>query len=91
MPVPLTFALIAFFIWIAENISTYLGAWQYPDQAHAWHIVSGGKITSWFLLVIISFIIMIDLSNHQSSTREIGLPEAYNPATVTEMTPCSYS
>lgn len=61
MPLILSFALIAFFIWIAENISTYLGAWQYPDQASAWHLVGLGKISSWSLLVILSIIIIADL------------------------------
>lgn len=54
MPLSLGFLLIAFFIWIAENISTLLGAWQYPDQVHSWHVVGLGKISSWFMLVIIS-------------------------------------
>jgi uncharacterized membrane protein YoaT (DUF817 family) len=57
------FLLIAFFIWIAENISTYLGAWQYPDQIHAWTVVSTNKITSWFLMVIISFILVAYLKH----------------------------
>src|SRR3989344_870167 len=34
MPLNIGFLLIAFFIWVAENISTYLGAWQYPNQVH---------------------------------------------------------
>lgn len=55
MPLNLAFLLIAFFIWIAENISTYLGAWKYPNQVHSWNVVSTSKITSWFLMVIISF------------------------------------
>lgn len=59
----LGYLLVAFFIWIAENISTYLGAWKYPDQIHAWNVVSTGKITSWFLLVIITFIIVADLKH----------------------------
>ncbi len=63
MPVNLSFLLIAFFIWIAENISTYLGAWQYPDQVHAWTVVSTNKITSWFLMVIISFILVAYLKH----------------------------
>ncbi len=54
----MSFVLIAFFIWIAENISTYWGAWKYPDQIHVWHAVSMQKISSWFLLVIISFILV---------------------------------
>jgi uncharacterized membrane protein YoaT (DUF817 family) len=58
LPLVLSFGLIAFFIWIAENISTYLGAWQYPDQVHVWHVVSTNKVTSWFLMVIISFILV---------------------------------
>ncbi|HYF12796.1 MAG TPA: DUF817 domain-containing protein [Candidatus Paceibacterota bacterium] len=65
MPLNLAFLLIAFFIWIAENISTYLGAWQYPNQVHVWNVVSTNKITSWFLLVIISFIIVAYLKHYK--------------------------
>lgn len=63
MPLNLGFLLIAFFIWVAENISTYLGAWQYPNQVHGWTAVSTQKITSWFLMVIISFIIVAYLKH----------------------------
>ncbi len=63
MSLALSFILIAFFIWIAENISTLLGAWQYPNQVHTWNIVSSAKITSWFLMVIISFIIVAYLKH----------------------------
>ncbi len=63
MPMNLAFLLIAFFIWIAENISTYLGAWQYPGQVHGWSVVSTSKITSWFLMVIISFILVAYLKH----------------------------
>lgn len=63
MPMNVAFLLIAFFIWIAENISTYWGAWQYPNQIHTWNIVSTSKITSWFLLVIISFILVAYLKH----------------------------
>ncbi len=63
MPMNLAFLLIAFFIWVAENISTYLGAWQYPNQVHGWDIVSTSKITSWFLMVIIGFILVAYLKH----------------------------
>ena len=63
MPLGLSFVLIAFFVWIAENIGTFYGAWQYPSQIHAWEIVSFHKITSWFLMVIISFIIVAYLKH----------------------------
>jgi uncharacterized membrane protein YoaT (DUF817 family) len=58
MPLALSFALIGFFIWVAENIATYFGAWAYPHQLHRWAIVGPNKISSWTLLVIISFIIV---------------------------------
>lgn len=67
MPLPLSFLLIAFFIWVAENMASFLGAWQYPDQAVIWHVVSLGKISSWFLLVIISFITVADLKQLKAS------------------------
>ncbi|MBL8157971.1 DUF817 domain-containing protein [bacterium] len=65
MPLSLGFCLTAFFIWIAENLSTLWGAWQYPDQVHVWNVVSTNKITSWFLMVIISFIIVAYLKHHK--------------------------
>jgi len=70
MPLGVAFALIAFFIWIAENIATYLGAWKYPAQAIAWHAVGSEKITSWFLLVIISFFIVEFLKMVRARTKQ---------------------
>jgi uncharacterized membrane protein YoaT (DUF817 family) len=61
MPLVISFLLIGFFIWIAENIATYFGAWQYPHQKRQWAIVGPTKISSWMLLVIISFIIVAAL------------------------------
>ncbi|NCO05060.1 MAG: DUF817 domain-containing protein [Candidatus Magasanikbacteria bacterium] len=63
MPVVVSFVLIAFFIWIAENISTFFGAWKYPDQLVTWTTVSIHKIGSWSLLVIISFILIAQLKH----------------------------
>ncbi|MNO60899.1 hypothetical protein D3C76_515300 [compost metagenome] len=63
MPLTLSFLLIGFFIWVAENISTFLGAWSYPDQEHVWRIVHIGKISSWLLLVVISIIIVAQLKH----------------------------
>jgi uncharacterized membrane protein YoaT (DUF817 family) len=61
MPVTLSFLLICFFIWIAENIATSLGAWQYMHQQDVWRAVHFGIIGSWFLLVIVSFILVAEL------------------------------
>ncbi len=33
MPVLLAMALVALFIWLAENVATWAGAWSYPAQA----------------------------------------------------------
>jgi uncharacterized membrane protein YoaT (DUF817 family) len=35
MPLLLAFVLIGFFIWLAENISTFFGVWRYPNQIGA--------------------------------------------------------
>lgn len=67
MPLSIGFILTAFFIWIAENISTFYGAWEYPDQVHVWTVVSMHKITSWFLMVIISFIIVSYLKHYKKN------------------------
>lgn len=61
MPVLLSFALIGLFIWFAENIATFLGAWRYPNQHHGWKPVYWQKLTSWWLLVIVSIVIVAEL------------------------------
>ncbi|MBD1371717.1 DUF817 domain-containing protein [Hazenella sp. IB182357] len=58
MPILLSFVLIGFFIWIAENIATFFGAWKYPNQSISWEIVDMAKISSWSLLIIVSFLIV---------------------------------
>ena len=63
MPLVLSFFLIGFFIWVAENIATFFGAWVYPEQTARWTAVSAQKMSSWFLLVIISFVIVADLKH----------------------------
>jgi uncharacterized membrane protein YoaT (DUF817 family) len=61
MPMVLAFLLIGFFIWVGENIATYFGAWKYASQHAGWKMVSLGKISSWFLLVVLSIVIVIQL------------------------------
>lgn len=61
MPLAFSFILIGFFVWIAENIATFFGAWKYPNQADAWSLVHLGKVSSWVLLVIVSFLIVATL------------------------------
>lgn len=58
MPLLLGLFLVSVFIWIAENIGTYTKTWVYPNQAVGWQLVSLGKLGSWFLLMIISFVLV---------------------------------
>ncbi len=66
MPMLLAFVLIGFFIWLAENISTFFGVWRYPDQIGAWAVVHLGKWSSWSLLVIMTFTIVANLKHIKS-------------------------
>ena len=54
IPLVLSFFLIGFFIWIAENIATFFGAWQYPNQREAWNLVHLSKISSWFYSLLLA-------------------------------------
>ncbi len=58
MPLLLGFLLVALFIWGAENIGTFARAWTYPGQEDGWKMVSLAKLGSWFLLMLISFVLV---------------------------------
>ncbi len=58
MPLLLGFFLVAVFIWFAENISTFARAWSYPGQEDGWEMVGLAKLGSWFLLMLISFVLV---------------------------------
>lgn len=58
MPMLLAFLLVALFIWIAENIGTWSRAWIYPDQIDGWAMVGWSKLGSWYLLMLISVVLV---------------------------------
>jgi len=58
MPLLLGFALVALFIWFAENVGTLSKAWLYPAQRHGWHMVPLGKLGAWLLLMVISYVMV---------------------------------
>ncbi len=58
MPLLVGLTLVALFIWFAENIGTFTAAWVYPSQKQGWHMVSLAKLGSWFLLMIISYVLV---------------------------------
>ncbi len=72
MPLSLSFVLIGFFVWIAENISTLFRVWQYPNQMGAWAVVHLSKWSSWSLLVIMTFTIVAHLKHIKA---RIHVPE----------------
>ena len=71
MPLLLAFVLIGFFVWLAENISTFFGVWRYPNQLGAWATVHLGKWSSWSLLVVMTFAIVAQLKHIK---RRIHIP-----------------
>lgn len=79
MPLALSFGLIGFFVWGAENVATFFGAWQYPNQRDGWHLVHSSKITSWFLLVIITVVIVAQLKRVKE---KLALDPSSKPAEV---------
>lgn len=58
MPLLAGFLLIALFIWFAENVGTFTGAWLYPHQKNGWEPVGAAKLGSWYLLMILSFVLV---------------------------------
>ena len=73
MPLLAGYFLVALFIWFAENLGTLGRAWVYPGQADGWEMVSLAKLGSWFLLMIIS-VVLVSLVHRPEP--EISGPEA---------------
>ncbi|MEG8277325.1 DUF817 domain-containing protein [Streptomyces sp. AHA2] len=57
MPLALSFVLIGFFLWVAENLATLVGAWRYPYQQHGWEPVGVEKFGAWALLISVTFVL----------------------------------
>ncbi len=83
MPLLFGLVLVAVFIWLAENIGTFAGGWVYPHQAHGWSPVGVGKLGSWFLLMLISYV-MVSVVNRpvsyapdpEGAARPLSFPSA---------------
>jgi len=80
MPLLLGLFLVALFIWIAENIGTLTKTWLYPHQRVAWSMVSLGKLSSWFLLLIISYVMVAVVNRPLIYRREDTLPTSTSAA-----------
>ncbi|WP_229727021.1 DUF817 domain-containing protein [Sphingomonas alpina] len=69
MPLLIGWFLVALFIWFAENIGTYTRAWAYPSQKAEWSMVSPQKLGAWYLLMIISFVLVSLLHRPEQPSR----------------------
>jgi uncharacterized membrane protein YoaT (DUF817 family) len=58
MPLLMGAVLVSLFIWLAENMGTFAGAWIYPTQRHGWALVPFAKLGSWYLLMLLSFVLV---------------------------------
>ncbi len=58
MPLLVAALLVSLFIWFAENLGTFAGAWIYPTQRHGWALVPPEKLGSWYLLMLLSFVLV---------------------------------
>lgn len=63
---------VACAIWFAENIATYFDIWRYPHQIDSWKPVHMEKITSWFLLMLVSFTLVVSVINTHKRTPSHG-------------------
>ena len=78
MPVLMGLVLVALFIWFAENIGTFTAAWIYPSQRHGWAPVPVGKLGAWYLLILLSFVLVTIVH----PPRAPGEGESTNPLTT---------
>ncbi|MFJ5779951.1 DUF817 domain-containing protein [Streptomyces sp. NPDC093094] len=62
MPLAVSFVLIGFFLWVAENAATYAGAWSYPQQLAGWQPVPLTKFGAWSLLISVTFVLVEHLT-----------------------------
>ncbi|MDR0457587.1 MAG: DUF817 domain-containing protein [Burkholderiaceae bacterium] len=73
MPLLLAFVLIGFFVWMAENISTFMSVWRYPNQIGGWALVHAGNWSSWSLVIVMTFTIVANLKHIKA---RVHVPEA---------------
>ena len=82
MPLALSFVLIGFFLWVAENAATLLRAWQYPSQESVWTLVHPAKVGSWSLLVVVSIVLVAAVKAYEGrlygTGRDLTVLRAYD-------------
>jgi uncharacterized membrane protein YoaT (DUF817 family) len=66
MPLLLGLFLVALFIWFAENFGTITKTWLYPNQLNGWVMVPFAKLSSWLLLMTISYVMVAWVNKPQA-------------------------
>jgi hypothetical protein len=79
MPLLLGLALVAIFIWFAENIGTFSAVWLYPHQTSGWTMVRFAKLGAWFLLLIISYTLVAVVNGPRSLEPAVRRPSSRSP------------
>lgn len=79
MPLLVGFGLVALFIWFAENLGTFAGAWLYPHQRDGWSMVPPAKFGAWFLLMLLSYALVFALHAGKGAVRAPS-PRAKTPS-----------
>jgi len=73
MPMLMGALLVSLFIWFAENLGTFAAAWVYPSQREGWHMVSLEKMGSWYLLMLLSFVLVTLVHKPQAAPAAAAL------------------
>jgi len=55
-------------VWLAENIATFSNIWLYPSQVQHWHWVGVGKVGSWYLLLLLSLVLVLAVMGQRDRT-----------------------
>jgi uncharacterized membrane protein YoaT (DUF817 family) len=75
MPMLLGFFLVSLFIWFAENIGTFTNTWIYPHQKDGWHLVPLSKMGAWYLLMLLSFVLVTHVHPPQPPDPQAKAPD----------------
>lgn len=68
MPMLVGLLLVSLFIWFAENLGTFAAAWVYPSQRDGWHLVPIEKMGAWYLLMLLSFVLVSVVHKPEAAT-----------------------
>lgn len=78
MPMLLANFLAALFIWFAENIGTFGRVWIYPNQAAGWQLVKFDKLIAWYLLLLLSGVLVSLVHRPEAMSDESDNTKAVN-------------